>query len=128
MITQSRTLTALGNTKIASTWQASIGRDRRGINHEDRRRSAGAHSILEALFPRRRCHREYMAQIEATLGNAGAAVPLLARLLDTPYYFPVTIANLRLDPVWDSIRRDPRFQALLKPDDDASNVAQSGGG
>lgn len=72
--------------------------------------------------------REYMAQIEATLGNAGAAVPLLSRLLDTPYYFPVTIANLRLDPVWDSIRRDPRFQALLKPDDDASNVAKSGSG
>ncbi|MGH8114036.1 MAG: tetratricopeptide repeat protein [Rhodanobacteraceae bacterium] len=43
------------------------------------------------------------------------AVPLLAKALASPgigsYYSPVL---LWLDPSWDLIRRDPRFQALLK--------------
>jgi len=55
--------------------------------------------------------QEYaMAQIHALLGDADHAIPILKRLLQIP--FPITPALLRLDPVWDQIRNDPRFQEL----------------
>lgn len=43
-------------------------------------------------------------------------------------YFPQTVVNLRLDPSWDSIRHDPRFQALLGNGNSGSAIADSGGG
>jgi serine/threonine-protein kinase len=61
-----------------------------------------------------------MARIYALLGDADHAIPILKRLLQIPYgvrlgRFPtdgITPALLRLDPVWDQIRNDPRFQEL----------------
>ena len=54
-----------------------------------------------------------MAQIYALLGDADRAVPILKRLLQIPYgRSAITPALLRLDPVWDQIRNDPRFQEL----------------
>jgi serine/threonine-protein kinase len=58
-----------------------------------------------------------MAQIYAQLGDADHAIPIIRRLLHIP--FPdvnpgaMTPALLRLDPVWDPIRNDPRFQKLV---------------
>jgi serine/threonine-protein kinase len=53
-----------------------------------------------------------MAQIYALLGDADHAIPILKRLLQIPGGFALTPALLRLDPVWDQIRSDPRFQEL----------------
>src|SRR6266849_5076122 len=55
---------------------------------------------------------ERMANIYALLGDAGQALPILKRLLQIPYGSAITPALLRLDPVWDQIRNDPRFQEL----------------
>ncbi len=55
---------------------------------------------------------ENMAEIYALLGDADHAIPILNRLLQIPYAGDVTPAWLRLDPVWDQIRNDPRFQEL----------------
>jgi tetratricopeptide (TPR) repeat protein len=55
---------------------------------------------------------ESMANIYALLGDADHAIPILKRLLQIPYLFAITPAALRLDPVWDLIRSDPRFQEL----------------
>jgi len=56
---------------------------------------------------------ENMAAIYALLGDADHAIPILKRLLQIPYGgVPITPAALRLDPVWDQIRNDPRFQEL----------------
>jgi hypothetical protein len=55
---------------------------------------------------------ENMAEIYALLGDADHAVPILKRLLQIPYSDAITPALLRLDPVWDQIRNDPRFQEL----------------
>ena len=55
---------------------------------------------------------ESMANIYALLGDADHAIPILKRLLQIPYLFAITPAALRLNPVWDQIRSDPRFQEL----------------
>jgi len=49
------------------------------------------------------------AHIYALLGDADHAIPILQRLLQIPYGLAITPALLRLDPVWDQIRKDPRF-------------------
>jgi tetratricopeptide (TPR) repeat protein len=57
-----------------------------------------------------------MAQIYALLGDADHAIPILNRLLQIPCenvtLGTITPALLRLDPTWDQIRNDPRFQEL----------------
>jgi len=57
---------------------------------------------------------ESMAYIYALLGDADHAIPILKRLLQIPYAFAITPALLRLDPIWDQIRNDPRFQQLCQ--------------
>jgi TolB-like protein/Flp pilus assembly protein TadD len=51
------------------------------------------------------------AEIHALLGDADGAIMLLEGLLQRPS--AVNVPVLKLDPLWDPIRKDPRFQALL---------------
>jgi TolB-like protein len=57
---------------------------------------------------------ENLASVEAMVGEKDRAIPRLERLLTIPYANCVTPALLRLDPKWDSLRDDPRFQALCQ--------------
>ena len=57
--------------------------------------------------------QEIIARAYAILGDADRAVPLLERLLKIPYDSSITPAMLRLDPIWDPLRNDPRFQQLI---------------
>ena len=52
-----------------------------------------------------------LAQIYARTGESEQALQLLDRSLSTPN--GVTVPLLRLDPIWDPLRKDPRFQALI---------------
>ena len=54
-----------------------------------------------------------LAEIEARTGKTTDAVDLLRRLLSIPAGESVSIARLKIDPVWDPIRNDPGFQQLL---------------
>jgi TolB-like protein/Tfp pilus assembly protein PilF len=54
-----------------------------------------------------------LAEVEARSGVASDAVAILRRLLTIPAGETVSIARLKIDPVWDPIRNDPGFQQLL---------------
>ncbi len=56
---------------------------------------------------------EAMAYIYALLGNADEAIPILKRLLHVPSFTDITPEFMPIDPIWDPIRNDPRFQQLL---------------
>jgi tetratricopeptide (TPR) repeat protein len=52
-----------------------------------------------------------LAQIYAWTGESDEAFRLLDHLLTVPSN--LTVAMLKLDPSWDPLRQDPRFQALI---------------
>jgi TolB-like protein/Flp pilus assembly protein TadD len=52
-----------------------------------------------------------LAQIYAWTGEHDRAFELLDHLLQVPS--SLTVPILKLDPVWDALRNDPRFQALI---------------
>ena len=54
-----------------------------------------------------------VAQIEARGGAPEEAIKRLRRLLSMPAGQVVSIARLKIDPVWDPIRNRPDFQQLL---------------
>ena len=54
-----------------------------------------------------------VAEIEARSGAPAEAVAILRRLLAIPAGEAMSIARLKIDPVWDPIRNDPGFQQLL---------------
>ena len=51
------------------------------------------------------------AEIYTILGDTDKAVTTLDGMLQKPS--PVTVATLKLNPIWDPLRKDPRFQALI---------------
>jgi TolB-like protein/Tfp pilus assembly protein PilF len=54
-----------------------------------------------------------LAEIEARTGATADAIAILRQLLSVPAGGSVSIARLKIDPVWDPIRNDPGFQQLL---------------
>jgi serine/threonine-protein kinase len=53
-----------------------------------------------------------LAQIYAWTGENEEALRLLEHSLSNPD--GITAPDLKLDPAWDPIRKDPRFQALIE--------------
>ncbi|HEV3098702.1 MAG TPA: hypothetical protein VGY75_03195 [Candidatus Udaeobacter sp.] len=56
-----------------------------------------------------------LAKIYTWTGETDQALLLLDHSLSTPS--GITVSSLKLDPVWDPLRSDPRFQALLDKHD-----------
>ncbi len=52
-----------------------------------------------------------VAEVHAILGDNGRAIEILDGLLSRPS--AVTVQSLKVSPIWDSLRNDPGFQALL---------------
>jgi TolB-like protein/Tfp pilus assembly protein PilF len=54
-----------------------------------------------------------LAEIQAQAGVVKETVENLKKLLSIPAGETISIARLKIDPVWDPIRNDPAFQELL---------------
>jgi len=55
-----------------------------------------------------------LAEIDAQTGAPDEALQVIRQLLAMPAGAVMSVERLKLDPVWDPLRGDPRFQALLK--------------
>jgi hypothetical protein len=54
-----------------------------------------------------------LAEIEARTGRAEEAIKILRQLITAPAGGVVSVARLKIDPVWDPIRNDLGFQKLI---------------
>ena len=54
-----------------------------------------------------------LAMVEAQVGETQSALDHIEQLLAMPTGHVISTASLRFDPVWDALRDDPRFKALL---------------
>lgn len=54
-----------------------------------------------------------LAQVEARAGGPDDAIKRLRLLLSIPAGTDISIALLKIDPIWDPIRNRPDFQQLL---------------
>lgn len=83
-----------------------------GVGEEEKAIDAARRAIpLSGELVLRQIEAEIvLAIIQARLGEE-AALASLPHLLEVPY--GLTIADLKFDPAWDSLRDDPRFQKLL---------------
>ncbi len=57
---------------------------------------------------------ENLAFVEVLVGDKDSAIPRLQHLLQIPYNNCLTPALLRLNPQWDPLHGDPRFQKLCE--------------
>jgi TolB-like protein/Tfp pilus assembly protein PilF len=64
---------------------------------------------------------DILARVAARIGQSERSISTLEKLLSIPYEAPLaanpplTPALLRLDPMFEPLRKDPRFQKLVKP-------------
>ncbi|MEO8958569.1 MAG: hypothetical protein ABI304_06465, partial [Rudaea sp.] len=106
------------NVYVQASWHAALGIALAGLGEHQ---AANAQAeLVTSLVPESKdalegpAYADYVARIYALNGDAMRAVPLLRHQLNT-FSSVLGVGYLKLDPVYDLIRNDPGFQALLGP-------------
>jgi TolB-like protein/predicted Zn-dependent protease len=97
--------------QVLSATQAVLGQRDAAINGAERAITLLPSAKDAVAGPKA---EEVLASIEVLVGDKNRAIPRLQRLLQIPYADPLTPALLRLQPRWDPLRGDPRFQKLCE--------------
>jgi TolB-like protein len=111
------------NKNVEAAWHAALGVAFAGLGLGKEAEQEGR--TLVALIPEAvdtlegPTWADYQARIFAMNGNADAALASTAHLLATNSSY-LSPAQLRVDPAWDPVRTDPRFDAMLKEADVAT--------
>ena len=94
---------------------AGLGEKETALQEADRAMAklpASKDALLGPLY------EEVRARILARFGDKDRAITILQHLLTTPYSgvqaAPITAAYLQLDPDWDNLHGDPRFEDLVQ--------------
>jgi tetratricopeptide (TPR) repeat protein len=104
------------NPNIEAAWHATLALADAGLGERDEAVAEAQRAV--DLIPESSDRfegpywQDYLAQVYAMNGDAARAVPLIRHLVATNGS-NTTRAMLELDPVWDPIRDDAAFKAML---------------
>ena len=95
----------------------ALGMALAGLGHRDGATRAAQRAValapISADVVRATCFMSGAAEIYAALGENDAALRLLDQLLRMPAGREASVSMLRVDPAYDRLRDDPRFERML---------------
>jgi hypothetical protein len=101
--------------RTEANYRSALGHALAGLGQKEpaiREATAAVELSNERHRGRNELHRlEDLAQVYVLVGEKSAALSTLERLAQMPGGFAVPF--LQLDPIWNPIRREPRFQSLI---------------
>jgi len=106
-----------GNRNVEAAWHVALAWANAGLGQRDQAIAEAQRAT--ALIPESADTLEgpawqgFLTRTYATNGDAEHALPLIEHLLQSEISL-LSPAILQLDPVWDPIRNDPRFQKLCE--------------
>ncbi|HXS73980.1 MAG TPA: hypothetical protein VN725_08020 [Rhodanobacteraceae bacterium] len=114
----------IGNLQQVAWVDVCLGRNAEAIAAA--RRASKVMSVAkDAYFGA--CTLAGLAEVEAHAGAKDEALESIGQLLAMPAGEVMSVTRLKLDPVWDPLRGDPRFQLLLKKYAGAHPIAAANG-
>ena len=108
----------LDNPRAEAAAQSDLALVYAGMGQKDAALESGRRAIEALPYSRDVMVGGYylaqLAMVEAQVGEKQSALNHIEQLLAIPVGHVLSRASLRLDPVWDSLRTDPRFQKLCE--------------